>query len=71
LLCKNNTDETRTMVQRINNYISWSLSYSSVMPLLLLYDGDGYCATMVSFILVFTDNWFPNCAMALFIASIY
>jgi len=30
LLCESNTDETRAPVQRINNYIRWSLSYSSV-----------------------------------------
>jgi len=27
---KNNSDETRTMVQHIDNYIRWSLSYSSI-----------------------------------------
>jgi len=28
---KNNIDETRTLVHRINNYISWSRSHMSVI----------------------------------------
>ena len=30
LLCKNNVDETSTLIQRINNCISWSPPYRSV-----------------------------------------
>jgi len=30
LLCKNNIDETRTLVQRINNYVNRSPTYMSV-----------------------------------------
>jgi len=33
LLCKYNADETRALVERINNYISWSLPYRSVKQL--------------------------------------
>jgi len=33
LPCKINTDETRTEVQRINNYVSWSPSCSNVKQL--------------------------------------
>jgi len=30
-----------------------------------------YYAIVLSFMLIFTDNWFPYCAMALYIVSTY